>query len=81
VATLATGREPQVVPPARLTAREREVMQLVDEGLSNKQIARRLSIELPTVKNHMHHILQKFQVSRREDAVARFRPLNQFRRR
>jgi DNA-binding NarL/FixJ family response regulator len=69
----ATGGESQVVPPARLTAREREIMQLVDEGLSNKQIARRLAIELPTVKNHIHHILQKLQVTRREDAAVQFR--------
>ena len=57
----------------RLTAREREVMQLVDEGLSNQQIARRLSIELRTVKNHVHHILAKLGVHRRADAVALFR--------
>jgi DNA-binding NarL/FixJ family response regulator len=57
----------------RLTAREREVMQLVDEGLSNKQIARKLSIELRTVKNHVHHILVKYQVHRRADAIALFR--------
>jgi two-component system nitrate/nitrite response regulator NarL len=73
VASLANGRVPETTPPARLTAREREIMQLVDDGLSNKQIARRLSIELPTVKNHIHHILQKLQVSRREEAAARFR--------
>jgi two-component system, NarL family, nitrate/nitrite response regulator NarL len=62
---------------AQLTAREREVMQLVDEGLSNKQIAHRLSIELRTVKNHVHHVLVKLQVHRRTDAVARLRTLPQ----
>jgi two-component system nitrate/nitrite response regulator NarL len=54
----------------RLTRREREVLDLVADGLSNKQIARRLRIELPTVKNHVHSILDKLDVSRRAQAVA-----------
>jgi two-component system, NarL family, nitrate/nitrite response regulator NarL len=56
-----------------LTARERDVMELVDRGLSNKEIGRLLHIELPTVKNHVHNILRKLQVSRRSDAITRFR--------
>ena len=72
LATLSKGSRVESVQ-TRLTAREREVMQLVDEGLSNKQIARRLSIELRTVKNHVHHILAKLEVHRRADAVALFR--------
>jgi two-component system, NarL family, nitrate/nitrite response regulator NarL len=76
VATLAADR-PRDPAPVHLTAREREVLQLVDEGLSNKQIARRLSIELRTVKNHVHHILEKFQVHRRAEAAARFRAAQQ----
>jgi two-component system, NarL family, nitrate/nitrite response regulator NarL len=69
VATLAAGRRspPEV---ANLTAREREVVQLIDQGMSNKEIARRLSIEVRTVKNHVHNILQKLQVSRRGEAAA-----------
>jgi two-component system, NarL family, nitrate/nitrite response regulator NarL len=55
---------------ARLTRREHEVLRLLDEGLSNKQIARRLCIELPTVKNHVHRILEKLAVRRRTEAVA-----------
>ena len=54
----------------RLTPRETEVLRLLDEGLSNKQIARRLCIELATVKNHVHHILEKLSVHRRGEAVA-----------
>lgn len=54
----------------RLTRRETEVLGLVGEGLSNKQIARRLSIELPTVKNHVHNILEKLHVGGRSEAVA-----------
>src|SRR4051794_27145054 len=45
--------------PSRLTRRESEIVGLIGEGLSNKQIAGRLCIELPTVKNHVHHILDK----------------------
>jgi DNA-binding NarL/FixJ family response regulator len=74
----ALSEQPRTEPVGtRLTAREREVMQLVDEGLSNKQIARRLSIELRTVKNHVHHILAKYQVHRRADAAALFRAVRQ----
>jgi two-component system, NarL family, nitrate/nitrite response regulator NarL len=63
-------------PPARhspLTYREREIVSLIEEGLSNKQIAARLSIGLSTVKNHVHHILEKLQVERRADAAAAVR--------
>lgn len=56
---------------ARLTDRELEVVDLIAEGLSNKQIAGRLSIEVATVKNHVHSILEKLQVARRGD-VARW---------
>jgi two-component system nitrate/nitrite response regulator NarL len=56
-----------------LTGRERDVMLLLEEGLSNKQIAASLQIELPTVKHHVHHILEKLEVSRRSEAVARAR--------
>jgi two-component system, NarL family, nitrate/nitrite response regulator NarL len=54
----------------RLTVRELEIIELIDEGLSNKQIATRLCIELTTVKNHVHHILEKLQVNRRAEAAA-----------
>jgi two-component system, NarL family, nitrate/nitrite response regulator NarL len=70
LAALAGGAEPAVQQPGRLTAREQQVLSLLGEGLSNKQIARRLCIELPTVKNHVHHVLEKLQVHRRTEAVA-----------
>lgn len=69
VAALAAGRS-SIRPEARLTTREFEVVQLIDEGLSNKQIALRLCIELPTVKHHVHHILEKLGVARRGEAVS-----------
>lgn len=72
VAGLAAERAGHSVP-ANLTPREREVLQLLDEGLSNKQIARRLCIELRTVKNHVHHILEKCRVTGRHEAVAQLR--------
>jgi two-component system, NarL family, nitrate/nitrite response regulator NarL len=57
----------------KLTARELDVLRLVEEGLSNKEIATELSIELPTVKNHVHRILEKLHVNRRSEAAARAR--------
>jgi two-component system, NarL family, nitrate/nitrite response regulator NarL len=60
-------------PGHALTCREREVVRLLDAGLSNKEIARRLSIALPTVKNHVHNILRKLEVDRRTQAIARVR--------
>ena len=49
----------------------KEILRLIDDGLSNKAIAQHLGIELPTVKNHVHNILEKLQVRRRSDAAAR----------
>jgi DNA-binding NarL/FixJ family response regulator len=68
VASLGGGSEPDERPA--LTRREREIVSLIGKGLSNKEIAGSLRIELPTVKNHVHHILEKLQVHRRTDAVA-----------
>jgi len=59
--------------PGILTTRERQIASLIEEGLSNRDIARRLDIELPTVKNHVHNILEKLHVHRRGEAVARLR--------
>ncbi len=69
VASLANDRE-WSEPLVSLTRREREILVLVDDGLSNKQIARRLHIELATVRNHVHNILGKLGVHRRAEAAA-----------
>ena len=55
---------------ADLTTREREVLNLIGEGLTNQEIADRLFIEVGTVKNHVHNLLKKLDVSSREDATA-----------
>jgi DNA-binding NarL/FixJ family response regulator len=60
-----------------LTRRELEVARLIAfEGLSNKQIAQRLCIELPTVKNHVHNLIAKLGVNGRSQAAARLRELD-----
>ncbi len=56
--------------PNALSRREREVARLLDAGLSNKQIARELCIEMPTVKNHVHSVLNKLHVARRTEVGA-----------
>lgn len=53
-----------------LTRREIEVLQLVADGMSNKEIAVYLKLELQTVKNHVHSILEKLRVHNRREAVA-----------
>ena len=56
-----------------LTAREREIAPLLERGLSNKEIASQLNIEVATVKNHVHNLLEKLQVGSRGEAAARLR--------
>jgi LuxR family maltose regulon positive regulatory protein len=52
-----------------LTPREVEILALLAEKLSNRQIADRLFLSLHTVKNHVHHILSKMEVRHRREAV------------
>ncbi|MCE9516013.1 MAG: response regulator transcription factor [Mycobacterium sp.] len=54
----------------RLSAREVEILQLIAQGLTNQQIASRLTLTLQTVKNHVHRLLNKMEVASRAEAVA-----------
>jgi DNA-binding CsgD family transcriptional regulator len=54
-----------------LTRREHEIVSLMTQGLSNKEIARQLRIQNATVKNHIHSILAKLHVRRRGEVAAR----------
>jgi two-component system nitrate/nitrite response regulator NarL len=53
-----------------LTARESQILHLLQQGMSNKMISRSLGIELPTVKNHVHSILGKLGIHRRTEAIS-----------
>jgi LuxR family maltose regulon positive regulatory protein len=65
---------PMGIPPVEaLSAREREVLALVAEGLTNPQIASRLVISVRTVKKHVENIHGKLGVTNRTQAVARAR--------
>jgi len=72
---IAQGTESRSKPAEKnnvaaiLTNRERQISNLMSEGLSNKQIARDLSIEVSTVKNHVHNILVKLDVKSRVQVV------------
>jgi two-component system nitrate/nitrite response regulator NarL len=69
VQALAQGRRPSG-DPNRLTQRECDILLLISRGLTNKQIARELGLQLPTVKNHVHNIFEKLDVHSRAEAVA-----------
>lgn len=66
---LASEPESGSIPRVPMTRRELQVLQHMAGGLRNKEIASRLGITVPTIKNHVHNILTKFQVRRRRDAI------------
>ena len=72
-ATPATQLDSDLVEP--LSERELEVLQLIAQGLSNREISERLFLALSTVKGHNRLIFGKLQVQRRTEAVARAREL------
>lgn len=72
LAQLFSNVEAIISDPKALTDREREVLELIGEGLSNLQIGLRLFIEVGTVKNHVHNILKKLEVNNRQEAAAYF---------
>ena len=69
------GKSFSAEPPV-LSARELEVLHLLANGFSNEQIARELVISPATVKNHVHHILDKLEARGRTHAVTIARELN-----
>ncbi len=62
------GKSP-ALSDAKLTPRERKVLDLLAQGMSNKTIAYRLSLSESTVKVHVHRIISKFKVHNRTEAV------------
>lgn len=70
LAQLSTQTNIDPTAYAELTPREREVLELIGEDSSNQEIAERLFIEVGTVKNHVHNILKKLDVSSRHEAAA-----------
>lgn len=71
---LESGRKHNRIEP--LSQREIEVLQLMAQGLSNREIAERLFLALDTVKGHNRRIFEKLHAQRRTEAIARARELN-----
>jgi DNA-binding NarL/FixJ family response regulator len=70
LAQMFSNVENSVTDSAGLTPRELEVLEQIGQGLTNQQIAEYLVIEVGTVKNHVHSILEKLNVSSRGEAAA-----------
>jgi two-component system nitrate/nitrite response regulator NarL len=67
---VAVGNKARVLEAVRLTNRERQVIELLGEGLSNKEIATRLHIAVHTVKSHVHNVLEKLALRSRLEVAA-----------
>jgi DNA-binding NarL/FixJ family response regulator len=65
IETVAGEGKASLIESVRMTKREREVIELIAEGLSNKEIAQRLNIATYTVKSHVHNILDKLALHTR----------------
>jgi DNA-binding NarL/FixJ family response regulator len=70
LAQMFSDVENSVTDDAGLTPREIEVLELIGEGLTNQEISQQLVIEVGTVKNHVHSILDKLNVGSRGEAAA-----------
>jgi len=70
LARMFSGMERRIDGDVRLTPRELEVLRFIAEGLTNQEIASRLVVEVGTVKNHVHSILEKLNVSSRDEAAS-----------
>jgi DNA-binding NarL/FixJ family response regulator len=65
-----SGNTASILDSVRLTGRERQVVELLGEGLSNKEIAARLQIAVHTVKSHVHNVLEKLALRSRLEVAA-----------
>ena len=70
VRNVAMGSKTKVLEAVTLTVRERQVIELLGEGLSNKEIATRLHIAVHTVKSHVHNVLEKLALRSRLEVAA-----------
>jgi two-component system NarL family response regulator len=70
LARMFSAVEHKIDGDVRLTSRELEVLHFISEGLTNQEIAARLVVEVGTVKNHVHRILEKLNVSSRQEAAS-----------
>lgn len=70
LAQMFSAVENKLEGDVHLTSRELEVLQYISEGLTNQEIAARLVVEVGTVKNHVHRILEKLNVSSRQEAAS-----------
>jgi DNA-binding NarL/FixJ family response regulator len=67
----AAAKEPaRVVEEVRMTRREREVVDLIGAGLSNKELAQRLNIATHTVKSHVRNVMEKLALHTRLQIAA-----------
>ena len=66
----AGGDKAQLLESVRLTSREREVVALLGDGCSNKEIAKELHIAVHTVKSHVHNVLEKLALRSRLEVAA-----------
>jgi DNA-binding NarL/FixJ family response regulator len=69
-ARMFSSIENKIDGDVHLTSRELEVLQFIGQGLTNQEIAARLVVEVGTVKNHVHRILEKLNVSSRQEAAS-----------
>jgi DNA-binding NarL/FixJ family response regulator len=60
------GEDP---PEVRLTPREKEILQIIAKGMSNREVAEILDLSRSTVRTHLEHIYEKLEVSNRTEAV------------
>jgi DNA-binding NarL/FixJ family response regulator len=71
----ARRRSTTLTNPAGLTTRQIDVLRLIDEGLTNQELAERLYLSVRTVDHHVAAILAKLDVAGRRDAIRRGREL------